>query len=70
MVTLRGGTIYYVLIQQNLNHFNVGWPGFIDIAFGQGFNQTSDEEFLDRNAYGDYWPHMQVRQETRDYLRL
>ena len=26
-ITLVGGQLFYVLLQQNLNHYNPGWPG-------------------------------------------
>lgn len=62
VLKLRGGTIFYLLVQQNLNHYNPGHPGFIDVAWDVGTNQTSDSQFTDLNAISDYWPHFQGTQ--------
>ena len=58
---LTAGTTFTILFQQNLNHYNPGWPGFLDVAYGVGNNQTSDSQFTILQQIPDYWPHLQVR---------
>ena len=61
-VTLVGGSYFSVLFQQNLNHYNPGWPGFLDVAWAIGTNQTSDDGFTILSQIPDYWPHLQAQQ--------
>lgn len=61
-VTLVAGSSYNVLFQQNLNHYNPGWQGTLDVSWGNGFNQTSDSEFTIATVVPDYWAHFQAEQ--------
>eukprot|EP01116_Phalansterium_solitarium_P002429 TRINITY_DN1244_c1_g1_i1.p1 TRINITY_DN1244_c1_g1~~TRINITY_DN1244_c1_g1_i1.p1 ORF type:complete len:496 (+),score=191.61 TRINITY_DN1244_c1_g1_i1:69-1556(+) len=61
-VTLVAGTSFNVLFQQNLNHYNPGWQGTLDVSFGTGFNQTSDKDFTIVSVIPDFWAHLQASQ--------
>lgn len=60
--TLLGGSTYRVHFQQNLNHYNVGHPGYLKLAWSCGVNQTSDMQFTDLTGVPDYWAHWQSTQ--------
>lgn len=60
-VTLTGGRGFSVLLQQNLNHYNPGHAGFIDVAYAQGPNPQSSD-FIPLATVPDFWPWMQASQ--------
>jgi len=55
------GSSYNVLIQQNLNHYNPGNPGFIEISFAPNPN-PQEKDFVVLKRIRDYWPHNQAQQ--------
>jgi hypothetical protein len=59
--TLVAGHGTHVLLQQNLNHYNPGWPGFIDISWAtlEG-SKVGNWSVLARVP--DYWAHLQAAQ--------
>lgn len=61
-LSLVGGSSYRVLLQQNLNHYTVGNPGFLQIAWSCGSNQTSDSDFAPLAVIPDQWQHWQSTQ--------
>eukprot|EP00761_Pharyngomonas_kirbyi_P003362 gb/GECH01003366.1/.p1 GENE.gb/GECH01003366.1/~~gb/GECH01003366.1/.p1 ORF type:complete len:458 (+),score=112.03 gb/GECH01003366.1/:1-1374(+) len=60
-MTWRGGTGVNVKFQQNLNHYNPGHPGFMDIAWAEGSN-PSDSDFKVVSRVNDWWSHSQADQ--------
>jgi len=60
--TLYSGTTVYVSFQQNLNHYNPGWPGFLDVAYAKGPTHNTDDEFEVLAQIPDYWSHSQSSQ--------
>lgn len=54
------GRSYAIDLQQNLNHYSIGHPGFIDVSIGVGENPTP-EQFQVLSLITDYYP---VRQWT------
>eukprot|EP01116_Phalansterium_solitarium_P020650 TRINITY_DN6149_c0_g1_i2.p1 TRINITY_DN6149_c0_g1~~TRINITY_DN6149_c0_g1_i2.p1 ORF type:complete len:513 (+),score=136.27 TRINITY_DN6149_c0_g1_i2:49-1539(+) len=60
-VTVRQGSSYTVLLQQNVNHFNAGWRGHIDIAWAMTPNAT-DDDFTVVQVIPDFWAHMKDTQ--------
>jgi hypothetical protein len=60
--SLFTGTTVYVKLQQNLNHYNPGWPGFLDVAYAQGPNHSTDDDFNLLSQFPDYWSHSQASQ--------
>jgi len=55
------GSVVNLLVQQNLNHYNPGYPGFIEISFATG-NNPKETDFVVLKTIVDYWPHMQAQQ--------
>ncbi|KAG2381558.1 hypothetical protein C9374_005942 [Naegleria lovaniensis] len=55
------GSSYAIDLQQNLNHYSIGHPGFLDVSIGAGENPTP-EQFQVLSLLTDYYP---VRQWTR-----
>lgn len=60
--SLIAGSSYNVLFQQNLNHYNPGWQGTLDVSWGVGFNQNSDANFTIVTVVPDFWAHLQGSQ--------
>jgi len=61
VLKLVGGEGFSILLQQNLNHYNPGWPGYIDVAYAVGPNPKSGD-FKLLAQISDYWPHLQAKQ--------
>jgi hypothetical protein len=59
---LVGGEGYNVIFQQNLNHYNPGWPGYLDVAYSTIPNPTSDDNFTMLAVVPDFWAHLQAAQ--------
>ena len=58
--TLHAGAGAHVLLQQNLNHYNPGWPGYIDISWGPSAAAGGPWQVLSRVP--DFWAHLQAAQ--------
>ncbi|XP_033641584.1 uncharacterized protein LOC117301664 [Asterias rubens] len=57
-----GGTTILVKFQQNLNHYEIGYPGYMDVALA---NNTSDDAHFDIVAvFGDMDEHAQSHQRN------
>ena len=61
-VSLVGGQGYNVVLQQNLNHYNPGHAGFLDVGIAPFFPATSDDNFTVLATIPDYWSHWQGSQ--------
>ena len=57
------GKTYSIQLQQNLNHYSVGHPGFLDVAIAQ----AESDEFQVLSVLTDYFP---VRQWTRTNMSI
>jgi len=53
---LTGGSGNSVLLQQNLNHYNPGWPGIIDVALGA----TDSGPWTTLSSLPDFYAHLQA----------
>ena len=62
VLSIVGGTTFRVLFLQNLNHYTVGNPGFMQIGFSCGTSQTSDADFAALAHFPDTWEHFQAAQ--------
>lgn len=63
VATFLGGQGNGVSFQQNLNHYNPGYPGYIDIGYAP-FPAKSDDEFIVLATVPDYWAHLQAAQHN------
>eukprot|EP01006_Ploeotia_vitrea_P062653 TRINITY_DN84185_c0_g1_i1.p1 TRINITY_DN84185_c0_g1~~TRINITY_DN84185_c0_g1_i1.p1 ORF type:complete len:521 (-),score=97.91 TRINITY_DN84185_c0_g1_i1:56-1420(-) len=59
-VTYKGGRVYYAALQQNLNHYNPGNPGFIDVAVAP----YGSNNFQTLQSIPDFWAHLQRHQQN------
>eukprot|EP00048_Salpingoeca_helianthica_P015086 m.224955 g.224955 ORF g.224955 m.224955 type:complete len:530 (-) comp16590_c0_seq1:123-1712(-) len=48
--------------QQNLNHYEVGYPGYIDISYTRKLNPTNESDFVTLYTLSDINYHMQSKQ--------
>jgi len=62
--SVHGGSLYDVVFQQNLNHYNPANPGFMDVAIFMGADPTSDDNFTTLAVLPDYWAHLQAAQSN------
>jgi len=67
VVTMHGGSQYTVQWQQNLNHYEPGYPGFMDIAYSTNSSATEDEQFFVLAVIPDFNAHMQLNQRNFSY---
>lgn len=56
--TLNGLSGTTVLLEQNLNHYNPGWPGVMDVALGP----TDDGPWTTLASLPDFYAHLQAKQ--------
>uniref|UniRef100_A0A6B2L247 Uncharacterized protein n=1 Tax=Arcella intermedia TaxID=1963864 RepID=A0A6B2L247_9EUKA len=59
---LYAGTTVYINFQQNLNHYNPGWPGYLDVSYAVGSSLPNDDPFVVLDRIPDYWSHAQSSQ--------
>jgi hypothetical protein len=59
-----GGTQFVVQWQQNFNHYEPGYPGFMDISWSLIPNPTSDNDFFTLDVIPDFNAHMQWNQQN------
>ncbi|EFC49599.1 hypothetical protein NAEGRDRAFT_78087 [Naegleria gruberi] len=64
--TFQRGKTYNIDLQQNLNHYSVGHPGWLDVSVASGEN-PDDSQFTVQSVLTDYFP---VRQWTRTNLSI
>eukprot|EP00158_Paraphelidium_tribonemae_P000153 Partr_v1_DN1861_c0_g1_i1_m45594 putative Chitin binding domain len=62
VATLAGGQGYAVTLQQNLNHWNPGWPGIMDVAIAASAAAGDAGNWTTLTSVPDYWPHLQAAQ--------
>eukprot|EP00052_Salpingoeca_macrocollata_P031233 m.322274 g.322274 ORF g.322274 m.322274 type:complete len:542 (+) comp26676_c0_seq1:124-1749(+) len=53
-----------VKLQQNLNHYEVGFPGYIDVGYSTKTNPTSDDDFVVLAVVADTNWHQQSHQQN------
>jgi hypothetical protein len=61
-IVLPSGTTFYVQFQQNLNHYNPGYPGFLDISYAVGSTPPNQDSFILLEEVPDRWTHLQAAQ--------
>lgn len=44
---------FLVEFQQNLNHYEVGFPGYIDVSYSRNLNPTNESEFINLYTLSD-----------------
>ncbi len=70
--TIQSGVPYPIQFQQNLNHFSIGHPGYLELSFSPKADPQLEADFTVLSAISDYYPYFQWTQTnfTKELVAL